>query len=68
MIFRRNKTSQPDFFSIYLGCIKKRFTVGKYSVNEQERKIGENFQSSWEVRHSLVHPGPKLFENLSFSK
>ena len=28
---------------IYTGCIKKKFTVGKFSLNERARKFGENF-------------------------
>ena len=25
------------------GCIKKKFTVGKFSLNKRARKFGENF-------------------------
>ena len=28
---------------VYTGCIKKKFTVGKYSRNERARKICDNF-------------------------
>ena len=46
---------------------KKKFTVGKYSLNEQAHKIFENFPLAWEVQHSLVHLAIKSFKNLSFS-
>ena len=53
---------------ISTGCIKKKFTVGKYSLNERACEICQNFQLACEVQHSLVHVALKLFENLSFPK
>ena len=48
------------------GCIKKKFTVGKYSLNERACEICQNFQLACEVQHSLVHVALKLFENLLY--
>ena len=31
------------------GCIKKKFTVGKYSLNKRAGRICENFQVVWDV-------------------
>ena len=44
--FRPSQSSIRKKFMVltwYTGCIKKKFTVGKFSLNKRARNFGENF-------------------------